>query len=83
MYARKSRKAHITSNTMYKGPKDDIAVLFSVAVFSTAAFGCAIFDEIGFDKIGGKGNLTPIERAHLLDELDNYLMDENDNYLTE
>lgn len=54
----------------------------NVAVLSTACFGCINLDSIGFDKLG-KDNLTPIERAHLLDEIDNYLLDENDNYLTE
>jgi hypothetical protein len=67
---------------MYKAKRDNIALLMNVAVLSTACFGCINLDSIGFDKLGGD-NLTPIERAHLLDEIDNYLLDENDNYLTE
>lgn len=54
----------------------------SVAVLETACMEVAVLDGVGSVSLSG-GNVVPIERAHLLDEIDNYLLDENDNYLTE
>ena len=62
--------------------RDSVAILMSVAVLETACMEVAVLDGVGSVSLSG-GNVVPIERAHLLDEIDNYLLDENDNYLTD